>query len=167
MQIILIAITAAILVAIGIAFGRRRAPTPEPTLEHVCRNCTHYDLEEGQAALNKNPVFRNVMAATSPADHSRKLLGFEQVDCNYCVGREEIDPQCVLCKGTGKVEAPIKSAPSLPMKAKWTDMGACTCPELVDEDGGGSVVWGGAGEDCNHWRGAPAENVVQIRRKSA
>lgn len=141
---------------------RKRAPK----LEHVCRNCTHYDLEEGQVALNKNPVFRNVMASTSPADHSRKLLGFELVPCNYCAGREEIDPECVLCKGTGKVESPIKSAPSLPEKAKWTDMGACLCPALLDEDGNGTVVWGGAGEDCVQYRQALGE-VVQIRRKGA
>lgn len=158
----------AVLSVIGLLVARRRAPQ----LEHVCRNCTHYDLEEGQAALLKNPVFRNVMAATTPADHSRKTLGFELVPCNYCAGRDEIDPECVLCHGTGKVEAPVKSAPSLPAKAKWTDMGACLCPELVDEDGAGTVVWGGAGlatataPACKHWRAASGD-VVQIRKKNA
>jgi len=128
----------------------------------------HSDLEEGEAAMRLYPAFMHVTTVISPAEQSRKLLGYKDVDCEPCKERREQNKEspskdCVYCKGSGKTQRAIYSEPTIPLKAKWTEMGACLCPALKDPEGNGTVRWGGDGKDCPEWR----PRLVQIRNSAA
>lgn len=96
----------------------RSTPSHVPPVTHIetpktrtCSNCQHFDLEEGKAALEQNPAF---VAATKHLTPARML--------NRPPGRKGPDDP-----GSNVV----------PLKAKWTDFGAC----LMDSE----VRYGGDG----------------------
>lgn len=96
-------LSAALVVALGALIrlwrAARRADPADPPPAQSCETCKHFDLEEGQAVLQRtNPVFANVMAAVSP-----QAMGRAQFD-------ENGDP----------IEAG-----TVPAKARWEQFGAC------------------------------------------
>lgn len=88
----------------------RIAPTPRRQLPVLieCATCQHFDLEEGQAALQQYPAFLGAAAVRSPAQMSQRAL----LDAHGNVTGWKEDGE----DGAGK---------TTPLKAKWADFGAC------------------------------------------
>ena len=87
---------------------------PEPA--KLCRNCKHFDLEEGQAVLRKSEhgAFMHAAALLKPAEMGLKVLHDDN-------GEMLIDDAGV----------PIREKPSLPMKTGWDQAGACLKDEMI------------------------------------
>jgi len=73
---------------------------PQPVARE-CRNCQHFDIREGQAALKNHPAFLMAGEALSPAKMSVRVTGHDEK------------------------ELPIYSEPCYPLRATWAEFGAC------------------------------------------
>lgn len=112
-----------------------------------CASCAHFDLEEGQAVIAQFPAFVSVASLITPAQIGRHVVRDYERDCRICDGKGSYlaggKPDLITCKGcegTGKISDQELSAPGAPMKAKWSECGAC----LKD----GVVIWGGDKKSC-------------------
>jgi hypothetical protein len=81
---------------------------PPKPVARECRNCQHFDLPEGQAALKNNPAFLAAGEALSPARMSVRVTGHDEK------------------------ELPIYSEPCYPLRATWAEFGACMNKENGD-----------------------------------
>lgn len=77
------------------------ALTPRQPVARECRNCQHFDLPEGQAAMRNHPAFLAAGEALSPAKMSVRVTGHDEKDL------------------------PIYSEPCYPLRASWSEFGAC------------------------------------------
>lgn len=142
------------LVAGGVMIGRRaasRTVMPEPATgappekapgtpetPRTCGHCRHYDFEEGQAAMNRYPIFKAAAAVVPPSEMGA-IVEYDE-DGNK-------KPQ----KGTG-----------VPQKARWDrDFGACTDPDKDEA----TVVY--KGDSCEHWSPRTPEQREEDRERAA
>lgn len=77
------------------------ALAPPQPVARECRNCKHFDLPEGQAALKNQPAFLMAAETLSPAKMSVKVIGKDDKD------------------------NPLYSEPCYPLRAAWSEFGAC------------------------------------------
>jgi len=147
------------------AWPKRTRPSPPPLpvqpahahsllvvqtapVKRLCRDCKHFDLEEGQAVIASFPSFQRVTQAVPPAQIARKVEREFTRTCRMCDGSKvvnagtERERECQGCDGTGEVLEQELSAPGAPAKAKWDQMGACLKEQVV--------LWGGD-EDKPCW----------------
>jgi hypothetical protein len=122
-----------------------RATRPPVELKRECRNCKHFDLEEGQHAINSHPAFVRAAQHLPP---SAMGLNVTYKDCPDCIRpdmsdderaqqkREAIESEpedrCGTCGGSGTIRIEPKS--ELPLRARWDQFGSCTNPDLPEGD---------------------------------
>jgi hypothetical protein len=133
----LLGVIVGVLLAVAVlmlARGLRKRPPKR------CSTCKHFDLQEGQAAMQAHPVFMQAAGVLSPSKMGTVVTYDED--------------------GTRHESGPA----GVPMLAKWNQFGACLCPEQADTDGSPILKWGG--DICPDFQRGAADQVpalVQLR----
>jgi hypothetical protein len=131
-------------------------PEPEPE-EDRCKDCTYFDLEEGQSVMNQHPDFKLAAVHLPPAVIGAVIEYEPCPDCPAGIDPPDLPPPpddpafkgCDTCRGSGlKRKGPKPTG--MPMKARWEDFGACLCEKTFDEKGDGSIVW--KEDNCEYWK---------------
>lgn len=145
--IVILALISVVLVAAGILIARwvRREPK-------MCGTCAHFDAEEGQAVIDKFPMFKAAAQHISP---SQMGVPVEYAPCDDCDGsgkkpdESEDNNECYQCGGTGEVKID-KVLPPGAEKVKWSDYGACLNGSCVGSDGHGQLI--DKSHLCEHYK---------------
>lgn len=127
------------------AYARIHVPGEDTLVGRACKNCKHFDLEEGQATLKQSRVFMQAASNIPPSMMGREVDHYETRNCGHCYG-SGVEPTigdtagkpervCHLCHGEKTFEEPVFKDTKIPNKAKWEEFGAC---QLHSE-----VRWGG------------------------
>ncbi len=74
-----------------------------------CDRCRFWDLEEGQAAMAQHGDFMNAAQVLAPHQMATRVTYGDDEDGNADLSKRYEDK------------------PDIPMAAKWSDMGLCTC----------------------------------------
>ncbi len=122
----------------------RRKAARLAAIERTCSNCRHFDLEEGQAAMDKFPIWRQAAQWIPPSELGRRVVDEVERPCRACdgtgnvrlphdvrVGTEVQTQPCVPCEGTGKQKDEVFSKPSAGATSAWENYGACLRDEVV------------------------------------
>ena len=84
---------------------RKPSAARQKTVARECRNCKHFNLEEGQGALKQHPAFLMAGQTLSPAKMTVRVTGHDDHG------------------------EPIYSEPDYPARATWAEFGACLNPK--------------------------------------
>jgi hypothetical protein len=142
-------VTTAVYVAVLLRRGKlgdrvARATEPPPVeLKRECRNCKHFDLEEGQHAINSHPAFVQAGRYLAPAQMGLNVT-YKDCACVEGMGADardtylrkaiegEPETRCKTCGGSGAIR--IEPEGDMPLRARWDQFGACINPELPEGD---------------------------------
>lgn len=104
------------LVIVLVWFARKYLRAPRGPRE--CNGCTHFDLEEGQAAIAEQPAFQAATQHVSPAMMGRRR------DPEASSDEPSADEPSAEPDASEQAETP-DAANAIPASCKWTDFGAC------------------------------------------
>ncbi len=161
---------AVILFAIGV---RRAAPAPtaEPVVSadeanKLCCACKFFELDAAQQAIQLNPAFVRMTTTMTPYQAARKVKHVDVGPCPDC--DPALNESCKTCSGDRRLIKPIDTYPDpsvLSPRAKWSEYGWCTNPNVVYDHNAQPnerIMWGGAA-NCEGKLFAP---LVALRAKA-